>query len=241
LIGTRFLVRSYEKEGTMKTVFLLTALGAVLAVPAFAATRDEHEFGLSFSTRAANSKSGVKFFTDRVDYKAPPQGKLADRVASVTFVMAPGTRTNPNAYPSCSAKALEQRGPGACPKGSKVGTGRAEVITGLPLDPIIMSAQVFTTRNGLLTYLTGSGQTQVIGLTMRGNKIVAPVPRKCLIPSDCSQGEAVLKRLSVTLNPGKIVTTPRSCPSSHKWTNTAVYQFVNGDRETETSTSKCKG
>ena len=67
---------------------LLTALIAVLVVPAYAATRHEHKFSLSFSATAASSKSGVKFFTDRFDYKAPPQGELADRVATVTFVMA---------------------------------------------------------------------------------------------------------------------------------------------------------
>ena len=224
----------------MKKVALLTALGAVLVVPAYAATRNEHKFNLAFSTTAANSKSGVKFLTDRFDYKAPPQGELADRVATVTFVMAPGTRTNPNAYPACSAKILE-RGPSACPKGSKVGTGKAEVITGLPFDPIKLTAQVFAKRNGLVTYLTGAGQTQIIELSMKSNKIVAAVPRKCLIPSDCTQGEAVLKRLSVTLAPGKLVMTPRRCPPSGKWTTTAVYRFVNGDRETVTSISKCKG
>jgi hypothetical protein len=225
----------------MRKTALVALLCALVAVPAFAATRAEHKFSLAFSTKATSAKSGVKFLTDRFDYKAPPQGQLADRVATVTFVMAPGTRTNPNAYPACNAKALEEKGPMACPNGSKVGTGKAEVITGLPIDPINMTAQVFATKNGLLTYLTGSGQTQVIALSMKANKIVAPVPRKCLIPSDCTQGEAVLKRLSVTLNKGKLVTTPSKCPSSGKWTNTALYKFVSGDTEKETSTSACKG
>lgn len=225
----------------MRKAALLALLSVIVAVPAFAATREEHKFTLAFSTKAAGVKSGVKFLTDRTAYKAPPQGELADRVATVTFLMATGTRTNPNAYPACNAKALEEKGPMACPKGSKVGTGKAEVITGLPIDPINMTAQIFTKKNGLLTYLTGSGQTQVLALSMKGNKIVAPVPRKCLVPSDCAQGEAVLKRLSVSLNSGKLVTTPAKCPSSRKWTNTAVYKYVNGDTERETSTSPCKG
>ena len=123
-----------------------------------------------------------------------------------------------------------------------MGTGKAVVITGLPtVDPLNMTAEIFTTKGGLLTYLTGKGQRQVIALTMKGNRIVAAVPRKCLNPSDCTQGEAVLKRLSVTLNSGKLVTTPAKCPASHKWTNTVLYKFVNGDTEKETSTSPCKG
>lgn len=225
----------------MKKVLLLAVATALLAVPAYAAVRHEHKFSLAFTTKAVNAKSGTTFLTNRFNYKAPPQGQPADRVKTTQFVMAPGTRTNPNAYPACSKSALVAKGPMACPAGSKVGTGKAEVITGLPLDPIVMTAQVFTTRNGLLTYLTGAGQTQVIGLSMKANKIVAAVPRKCLVDTDCTQGEAVLKRLSVTLKPGKLITTPAKCPASHKWTNTAIYTFVNGDTERETSTSPCKG
>jgi hypothetical protein len=71
--------------------------------------------------------------------------------------------------------------------------------------------------------------------------MVAAVPRKCLVETDCTQGEAVLKRLTVTLKPGKLVTTPAKCPSSRKWTNTVLYKFVNGDTEKQTSTSPCKG
>jgi hypothetical protein len=74
---------------------------------------------------------------------------------------------------------------------------------------------------------------------MSGSKIVAPVPHVCPT-GDCKQAEAVLKYLTVTLKPGKLITTPASCPAARKWTNKALYKFVNGDTETETSTSSCK-
>ena len=225
----------------MKRLVLIALALAVASVPAFAATRQEHHFKLAFSAKTTQSQSGVTFLTDRFDYKAPAQGQIADRVATTTFVMATGTRTNANGYPACSKSALTERGPMACPSGSRVGTGKAVVITGLPIDPITMTAQIFTTHNGLLTYLTGSGQTQVIGLSMKGNRMVAAVPRKCLVPSDCTQGEAVLKKLTITLTRGKLITTPAKCPASHKWTNTVLYKYVNGDTEKETSTSPCKG
>ena len=224
----------------MKKLALAVLAAALLAVPATAAVRHEHHFSLTFSTKKAHSAAGVTFVTDRFSYKAPPPGQSADRVASVTFLMAPGTRTNTGAYPSCSKAALTERGPDACPSGSQVGTGKAVVITGLPIDPVKMTAKVFTTKGGLLTYLTGSGQTQVIALKMTGSKIVAPVPHVCPT-GDCSQVEAVLKTLTVTLKPGKLITSPAKCPASRKWTNKAVYKYVNGDVETETSKSACKG
>lgn len=223
----------------MKKLPLVALAVVLLVIPAYAATRHEHHFSLAFTSKAARAPSGVTFVTDRFNYKAPPPGQLADRVAKVTFFMAPGTRTNTKAYPSCSKSALTERGPDACPKGSQVGTGKAVVITGLPIDPVKMTAKVFTTKGGLLTYLTGSGQTQVIALSMSGSKIVSPVPHVCPT-GDCTQVEAVLKNLTVTLNKGKLITTPATCPASRKWTNRAVYQYVNGDVETETSTSACK-
>ena len=225
----------------MRRLPIAILAGVLAATPALAATRSEHHFSLTFSSTKPGTSTGVKFLTDRFNYKAPPQGQPADRVATVTFTMPPGTRTNLAAYPKCSKAALEARGPSACPSGSKVGTGKATVITGLPIDPITLSAQVFTKQGGLLAYLTGSGQTQVIEMSMSSNKIVAQVPRRCLIATDCSKGEAVLKSLTVTLKPGKLVKTPRTCPGSGKWTSAAVYKYVNGDTERQTSKSPCKG
>ena len=225
----------------MKKPIVVALALALASVPALAATRHEHHFNLAFSAKSTGSPTGITFLTDRYTYKAPAQGQLADRVATTTFVMQAGTRTNSNAYPACSKSALAAKGPMACPKGSNVGSGKAVVITGLPIDPINMTAQIFTTRNGLLTYLTGSGQTQVLALSMKGNRIVAAVPQKCLVPNDCTQGEAVLKKLTVSLKAGKLITTPAKCPASRKWTNTVIYKYVNGDTEKETSTSPCKG
>ena len=215
-------------------------LVALLAVPAYAATRNEHKFQLSFTTKAPGKATGVKFLTDRYDYKAPAAGEAVDRVASVKMVLAKGTRLNTGAYKTCTKSALEDKGPMACPPGSNVGTGKATVITGLPIDPITLTAQIFVKRSGLLAYMTGSGQTLIIEMAAKGTTITAPVPRRCLIEDDCSQGEAVLKVLTVTLKPGKLVTAPKSCPASGKWTNRVVYQYVNGDTETHSTTSKCK-
>lgn len=222
---------------------LVLTAGLLAVTPALAATRNEHKFKLQFSTQAAGAPTGVSFLTDRFAYKAPPLGQPADRVATTTFIMAPGTRTSTASYPKCSKAALEEKGPMACPARSNVGSGKAYVITGSPLDPIELSAKIFVAKSGLLAYLTGP-QTQIIGMSISGNRIIAAVPRTCLPESSKCQGnyiEAVLKKLTVNLKKGKLITTPRTCPSSRKWTNTVVYKYVNGDTERKTSTSPCKG
>lgn len=224
----------------MKRLPIIILATAVAATPAYAAVRHEHKFGLTYTAKTTKTQTGVKFLTNRSAYRAPPQGQAADRVSSTTFVLAPGTRINVAAYRKCTKAALEAKGPQACPKGSNVGTGKASVITGLPIDPVNLTAQIFAKNGGLLAYLTGSGQTQVLEMSIKANKIVATVPQKCLIPKDCLKGEAVLKLLSVTLKPGKLVTTPSKCPATRKWTNTAIYAYANGDTEKETSTTPCK-
>ena len=226
----------------MRRISLLALIGVLAAVPAYAAVRHEHKFSLKFTTTTPGKATGTKFVTNRFAYTPPPAGQLADRVKTTTIVMAPGTRMNLAAYPKCSKAKLLSIGSSACPTGSLVGSGTATVITGNPvIDASLTSlkAQIFTTSGGLLTYLTG--QNQVIELKVKGAEMIAQVPQKCLDPTDCTKGEAVLKVLTVTLKPGKLTTTPAKCPASHKWTNTVVYKYVNGDTERETSTTPCKG
>ena len=223
---------------------LFLTAGLLAATPVLAATRDEHKFSLTFSSRTPGTATAISFLTDRSAYKAPPAGKPADRVATTTFIMAPGTRTNLAAYPKCSRSGLAEKGPMACPARSRVGTGKAYVITGLAaLDPVTLTATIFVARNGLLAFLEGSGQRQVIAMSVTRNKIVAAVPRQCLSATGKCEGsysEAVLKKLTVHLNKGRLITTPRTCPSSGKWTNSVVYKFVDGTTERKTSASPCK-
>jgi hypothetical protein len=226
----------------MRRLLLIALAAAIAATPALAATRSEHKFKLAFTKTTTSSPTGTKFVTDRFNYKAPAQGTLADRVETTTFVMAPGTRTNVAAYPACTTAKLKAGGASACPSASLVGSGSATVITGNPIiDSSLkqIKAQVFTKRGGLIAFLPA--QNQVIEMAVAANRVVAKVPRTCLDPTDCSKGEAVLKVLSVTLKPGKLIVTPSKCPASRKWTNKAVYKYANKDTEVETSTSPCKG
>ena len=37
-----------------------------------------------------------------------------------------------------------------------------------------------------------------------------------------------------------LITTPKVCPRGRKWTNTATFNFQNGDKDSGSSTSRCK-
>ena len=226
---------------------LAISLLLMVAVPsALAATRSEHKFKLTFTQRAPAANTGINFLTDRYAYEAPKAGEKADRVAKTVFVMQRGTRTNTRAVPNCSKATLLAERPDRCPKGSKVGSGTAIVVTGLPaIDKgtgLRETAQLFAGKGRLFAYLTGM-RTTVIELPMKGNQITAEVPRFCLVDTekDCKSGEAVLKLLKASIRPSKgLIRTPASCPKSGKWTNSVRYEYVNGDVETVKSSSPCK-
>ena len=212
------------------------------------ATRSEHKFTMKFTTIKKNTSTGVKFTTNRFAYKPPPFGQKADRVSKIKFVMAKGTRTSTSGLKLCSKSKLQSKGPSGCPSGSKVGSGSATIITGISVfDPVRASVQVFAKKNGLLTYiLTTQGVSSVVDLALKGNTITAPVPAKCVVPNEspaqgCPSGEAVIKILTVKILPkGKLIQTPKSCPSTGQWINKATYTYANGDTETEKSNSPCK-
>ncbi len=234
-----------------KSVLLALICGAMgaLAVPVLAAVRHEHKFSMTFSSKKPKSSTGISFSTNRVGYKVPAPGTQADPVSKLVFTLQKGTKINTSVVPACSKTKLDAQGPTACPSKSKVGSGSATVITGLPaLDPVKETVTLFAKKGGLLAYLQGA-QNLTIELSAKGNKLSTKVPQVCLpggTPADnCKNGEAVLTILTTKIkakktSKGAFTTTPRSCPKSHKWTNKVVYTFRNGDTETEKSTSSCK-
>jgi hypothetical protein len=231
----------------MRSPFLLLLFVVLLAVPAAAATRNDHKFSMTYSKAKPSTSTGVSFVTDRFAYVAPPAGQAPLHVTRSVFTMAPGTRTDTSVVPACTAAKLLAGGKEAC-AASKVGQGTAIVITGLSIDPVKETVTVFGGKKQLLAYLEGLA-TSVVELTLKGNKLTAEVPRTCLPPGTiadgCSNGEAVLKTLDVRLNAKKkgkraLVKTPPRCPASGKWTNKATYTYDNGDTETKTSTTRCR-
>jgi hypothetical protein len=235
----------------MRKTMLLVLIGGLmggLAVPVLAAKVHEHKFSMKFSSKKPKSSTGISFSTNR-SYQPPPPGSPANPVTKLVFTLQKGTKINASVVPACSKSKLDAQGPTGCPSGSKVGAGSATVITGLSaFDPVREKVTLFARKGGLLAYLAGA-QNLTIDLKVSGNKLTVNVPRVCLPPGTpaqgCPNGEAVLTIFKTTIIAKKtskrtFTTTPKSCPSSHKWTNTAGYTFRNGDTETETSTSLCK-
>jgi hypothetical protein len=101
-----------------------SALLALPAVPAPAATTQEVEFTARYAKGARNKeRGGISLRTTiRITDPAAPAPLQLTR----TLLRFPkGAVVNARFFPKCNPAALRQRGPRGCPRGSKIGSGRA--------------------------------------------------------------------------------------------------------------------
>jgi hypothetical protein len=110
---------------TLTIACALTALAAAaLAVPAQAVTTEQVEFTAKYSKRDRNKERGGVSLRTRftiTDPAAPAPLQLTRTVLR----FPKGAVVNGRFFPRCKAEALRARGPRACPRGSKLGSGTA--------------------------------------------------------------------------------------------------------------------
>jgi hypothetical protein len=133
-----------------------SALVAVPAAPAHAATAQEVTFTAKFAKRDRNKRrAGLSLRTTiRIEDKAAP----APLQLTNTLLRFPkGAVVNARFLPKCSPAALRARGPRACPGGSKLGTG-----TAIGLAPPIVTDPVNTKITLFNGTLEGRNPTIII-------------------------------------------------------------------------------
>jgi hypothetical protein len=81
----------------------------------------------------------LDYFTANALTDEPPSGE--DVVARTEFRMANGFVINHRAFPICRESVLVDRGPSACPRRSRLGTGTA-LVDPRPLFPVLLTARI---------------------------------------------------------------------------------------------------
>jgi hypothetical protein len=137
----------------------LLAAGAVLATavaPASAATTQEVEFTARYAKSDRNKERGGLSLRTTIritDNAAPAPLQLTN-----TLLRFPkGAVVNARFFPKCNPATLRQRGPRGCPRGSKLGTGRA-----IGLAPPIVQDPVNTKVTLFNGTLSGRNPTIII-------------------------------------------------------------------------------
>jgi hypothetical protein len=224
------------------------------------------------SVAIAGTKNGVTFDSTTTSKKpatstglkthiqgAPTFNGQLEAARKVTVVFPAGTKINSKAVAQCKAtdQQIQNTNGSACPSKSKIGTGKAEAITGLgaPIDPVPENITAYNVPKGIAFLLTpanpvgqtaafrgkfsGAGVANVRGAAS-GPKLVTTVP-KFPIPGG---GEAKLtkfdlnvKKSGTTAKP--YATTPKTCPKSGKWGLSAIFEYDNVPNITVKDTSTC--
>jgi hypothetical protein len=230
--------------------FVIGALvgAVVLAVAGIAAagTNNGVDWDLNYSATKAKASTG---FSAEIDSTGTADSTGKPRAArKVTITFAPGTKFDTRVRPTCDAETLRgEEGPDGCPRGSRIGEGSAEAVTGLTsIDPVPLNIEAFNARNAILFYVRGT--TMPITLTLegklRGRVLTVTVPK---LTQPTPFGEAILTKFAVEIDRASkgrgsrrrnYATTPSSCPTG-RWTTRAVFQYDDG-RTTVRDTDTCR-
>lgn len=198
----------------------------------------------SYTSRRPGTATGT---TTRVEYRDPanPNGK-PPAVRRIVDVFPAGTRFDVRGAPACNASDAElmARGAAACPPGSRIGGGFVEFVTGFgpPVDPLVFDNITFNNANGPIMLVTErrSGVRAVNRVRQEGRRFITEIQP---IPGTPPDGAALLRAdLPVdrrSQNGHNLITTPRSCPRSRRWTFDVTFTYSDGVQQREIDGTPC--
>jgi hypothetical protein len=177
-------------------------------------------FKATFSTRQVASASGLVL---RTTGKAPAAGITTPPAVRQTVVFPAGTRLELGALPQCHASdaAIAAQGAeGACPAGSRVGTGGADGI--LNGKPTHFDIGIYAVRKHLVFAAEQNGMSlkQSFRGIARGRRLELDVPtlNGMIAPT------GFIARIAAGRGATPWLRTPSTCPKSSHWTITAHFQ-----------------
>ena len=199
------------------------AVGASLASPiAVSAPTVYERFKLRYDSRMTDSRTGIVL---QLEQGETPAGAQPPVVRRGVFRLAADTHINTRAVPRCSAADDEVQSLGltACPAGSRIGSGEADVFLGKSGDATLVIT-AFNTRSGLLAVLTlNEHVVRTIRARVRGSRVIVEFPRLPL----AGGFEAALTRFELRIRPAgtaerPLARTPHACPKNALWRTSYV-------------------
>jgi hypothetical protein len=223
-------------------VVLVAASGAAAAFASSQATT----FSFKQSTHKAGTSTGIAF---RVEFGDPDAANgLPSGLKDFKITMPKGAKIDPAGAVQCKTTDadLMSKGVAACPAGSRIGTGKATATNGsttLDVAGYVFNAKASGKSSWLFLFLINNGYAAsfyapVKGGTLSAKGLSGAVPGGLLVTKFAgtiakhSKGKGKRKH--------NLITAPSSCPKSKKWTNKATWAFVDGSKDSSTSTSACK-
>jgi hypothetical protein len=237
-------------------VALAGILTLVVAAIAFAASETSGttvtNYDQVYSAKKPSKSTGTTFSTSSTDDQNTSKNKQPKRVTNFDITFPKGSKIDSKAAPQCKATdndfANAENPDDACPKGSKLGSGKvaARLPFDSPLGDIDGVVSAYNAPKGLLLFvnLQEANQTLVLRPKFKGLRLLTTVPHSCVPPNrpdqDCRPGgtgepqDAVLvnfqlktKAIKDKKTKRQLITTPKTCPSGG-WTFKADIKFADG-------------
>jgi hypothetical protein len=227
------------------TVYALAAAVVMASAGGAAGTTGKRaDFSLGFTTKARGARTALAL---HLVYKAPGGDRNAkpSPIREAVIRAPSGTRFHTGAVARCDASDDELRaeGTGACPSGSRIGSGKLTADTGFgpPIDPVEGDLTLFNGGDEVIEVVTAPGTDRVVGmdrLKITGSTLTANPPTT---PGGPPDGETAVRRIDFTIERKTgYVTTPRTCPRSRRWVASGTFGFKDGAEETLRSRAACK-
>jgi hypothetical protein len=225
---------------------LTVAVGAVAAI-ALIATTAFAAVGVDFKSAFSPSKAGKSAGVATDFVASDPAADQPPIMNKIVINFPKGGKFNGSKFPKSTSNTLLSKGPGGCPKGSKIGTGTGvgyakPVVT----DPVNAKLTLFNGGNVINVFvLPDLGPTFVTPCKVTGGyNLTCTIPPIKTLPSapDASVGTVKTKTKALTLKKGKkkfgYVITPKKCKGT--WKASATFFFAGGTQVKSEASQKCK-
>ena len=226
---------------------LVLAVAVATAAVAFASSQAT-TFSFKQSSKKPGTPTGIAFnvaFGDPAAANGVPSG-----LKDFKITMPKGAKIDPAGAAQCKTTdaSLMSKGAGACPAATRIGTGKATATSADGATNVDVAGFVFNAKSAgksswLFVFLinnsyAASFYAPVKGPTLSAKGLTGAVPGDLLVTKFAgtiakhSKGRGKRKH--------DLITTPSSCPKNKKWTNKATWVFVDGSKDSSTSTSTCR-
>jgi hypothetical protein len=250
--------------GLLTGVFLVVAVAAAFGDTETSGTTVQ-SFDGRFTTARAAKSAGFRISMASTDDTNQAGNRQPKRITNFDITFPKGSKVFTTAAPQCSANendfADADDPDDVCPRGSKIGTGRAALrapFRGIGDFPGVIDA--YNAHKGVLLVVNfdSANLTWVLRSKFRGLKLLTTVPQTCVPPAtpanDCvgqfgAKQELTLVQLSLNTKPrsrrtsrgvSRLMTTPATCPSNANWTFNTVFKYSGGTSVGIPSRSHCR-
>jgi hypothetical protein len=224
--------------------FLVVAAASTAAV-AFGSS-EATTFSFKQSAHKPSAPTGIAFnleFGDPAAANGLPAG-----LKDFKITMPKGAKFDPAGAAQCKATNAElmAQGAAACPAASRIGKGQATATNGTAVVDVagfIFNEKASGKNAFLFLFLINGAYAAAFDAPVKGSSLSATgltgaVPGGLLVTKFSgtidkhSKGRGKKKHV--------LITAPSACPKSKKWINKATFTFLDGTKDTATSTSACK-